>query len=96
MLLTFDGVATEDLFHGRDTKAARKFDKRLWPIIRRKLDMLNAAHSLEDLKSPPGNELHALKEDQEGRSAIRVNEKYRITFRFADGSAYEVRVENYH
>jgi len=95
VIQSFTGTATEDLFHGRDTRAARTFAKGLWPVIRRKLDRVNAAHELRDLQRSPGNQLHPLKGDQKGRYAIRVNEQYRITFRFENGNATEVRCEDY-
>ncbi len=94
MIQSFADGATADLFNGKDTKAARAFDKALWPVIGRKLDYVNAANGLGDLKAPPSNHLHALKDDQKGRHAISVNDQYRITFRFADGHAYEVRCED--
>ena len=55
-----------------------------------------AARSLWDLRVPPGNRLEPLRGDQAGRYSIRVNEQYRITFRFEDGGAWEVRCEDYH
>jgi proteic killer suppression protein len=58
--------------------------------------MLDKAESLEDLKVPPGNRLEALKVDKEGYYSIRINDQWRITFRFNSGSAFEVRVEDYH
>ena len=94
--ITFADAATEDLFNGTNSKAARAFGKDLWPVIHRKLDMVNAAHELRDLQSPPGNRLEALREDQKGRHSIRVNDQYRITFRFEGGNAHEVRWEDYH
>jgi proteic killer suppression protein len=96
VIQSFTDAATADLFHGKDTRAARAFEKTLWPVIRRKLDMVNAAHALRDLQSPPGNRLHPLKGDQKGRHAIRVNEQYRITFRFENRHAHDVRCEDYH
>lgn len=96
MIQPFADTATRDLFDGKDSKAARAFDGRLWSVIRRKLDMVNAAHVLDDLRVPPGNRLHALRDDQKGRHAIAVNDQYRVTFRFADGNAHEVRCEDYH
>jgi proteic killer suppression protein len=89
-------VATADLFDGKDTRAARRFDTAIWPVIRRKLDAVNAAAALKDLRVPPGNRLEALKGDQEGRFSIRVNDQYRITFRFENGAARDVRCEDYH
>ena len=96
MIQSFADTATQDLFNGKDSKAARAVDRRLWSVIRRKLDMVNAAHVLDDLRVPPGNRLHALRDDQKGRHAIAVNDQYRVTFRFADGNAHEVRCEDYH
>ena len=96
MIWSFADAATEDLFHGRDTKAARAFDKAIWPVIRRKLDMVNAAHELRDLQVTPSNRLHPLKGNQQGRFSIRINEQYRVTFRFETGAAHDVRCEDYH
>ena len=96
MIQTFADAATEDIYNGKDTKSARGFDRKIWKVIGRKLDAVDAATGLQDLKAPPSNQLHALKDDQKGRHAIRVNEQYPITFRFADGHAYEVRCEDYH
>ena len=96
MILSFADEATADVFNGKNTKAARTLDKARWPAMRRKLDALNAAHDLRDLSAPPGNRLEALTGDQSGRSSIRVNDRYRVTFRFADGHAHDVRCEDYH
>lgn len=96
MIQSFDHAAAEDLYNERDTKAARRFARDLWRSIRRKLASLDAAASLTDLAAVPGYRLEALKRDQKGRHSIRVNDQYRITFRFDDGHAYEVRCEDYH
>jgi toxin HigB-1 len=96
VIRSFAGAATEDLFNGKATKAALAFDRRMWPVIRRKLDMVNAAADVNDLRVPPGNKLHPLKDDPVGRYAIRVNDQYRITFEFKDGTARKVRCEDYH
>jgi toxin HigB-1 len=93
---SFADATTADLFHGANTKAARVIDKAIWPVVRRKLDMVNAAATLADLRVPPGNELEALKRNQAGRMSIRVNRQYRITFRFEEGNAFDVRCEDYH
>ena len=58
--------------------------------------MVNAAAAEQDLRVPPGNRLKAMKGEQAGRWSIRVNEQYRITFRFEGGHAHEVRCEDYH
>ena len=96
MIRSFANATTEDLFHGRNTKSARRFHKELWRSIQRKLERLNAAASLSFLLDPPANRLEALKGDQKGRHSIRVNDQYRVTFRFENGDAYDVRVEDYH
>lgn len=96
MIQTFADATTADLFHGANTKAARAIDKTVWPVVRRKLDMVNAAISLGDLRRPPGNRLETLKGKQAGRVSIRVNQQYRITLRFAAGHAFDVRCEDYH
>lgn len=96
MIQTFADARTEDLYHGANTKHARAVDRTVWPIVRRKLDMVNAAVAVQDLRVPPGNRLEQLKGDQDGRFSIRVNEQYRITFRFERGNAFEVRCEDYH
>ncbi len=69
---------------------------QLWPVAVRKLDMLNAAHELGDLFAPSGNRLESLKGDLKGLHSIRVNDQYRIVFRWSDGNAHEVRVTDYH
>ena len=96
MIQSFEDLGTEDIFNGKDSKAARRVDKATWPVVRRKLDMVNAAAKLDDLRVPPGNRLEALKGDLKGRHSIRVNERLRVTFRFDNGNAYEVRCEDYH
>lgn len=64
-------------------------------IAHRKLDMLNAAHRLEDLRSPPGNRLEALRGDREGQHSIRINDQWRICFVWNDG-AEDVEIVDYH
>jgi proteic killer suppression protein len=96
VIQSFGDAATEDVFHGRDSRAARRLPSAIWPVIRRKLDMVNAARALGDLRAPPGNRLEALKGDRAGTYSIRVNDQYRVTFRFEAGSAYDVICEDYH
>jgi toxin HigB-1 len=96
VIRSFADGATEDLFHGRNTKAGRRFPRQLWSVIQRKLERVNAAADLSFLALPPANRLEALKDDQKGRDSIRINDQYRVTFRFERGDAYEVRVEDYH
>jgi proteic killer suppression protein len=62
----------------------------------RKLEYIDLARSIEDLRVPPGNRLHALGGDRKGRFAIVVNDQWRVCFRFADGDAFDVEVTDYH
>lgn len=68
----------------------------VWRGVQRKLKLLEAAVRLDDLLVPAGNRLEALKGDRSGRHSIRVNDRHRITFRWGNGHAFEVAVEDYH
>lgn len=96
MILDFGNQTTEDLFNGSDSKAARRIPVSLWPNAVRKLDMLNAAKDLRDLQSPPGNRLEKLRRSPVGFHSIRVNDQFRIIFRWVDGNARDVRITDYH
>jgi proteic killer suppression protein len=96
VIQSFGDLATEHVFYAEDTKQARTISKALWPVLRRKLSYEHAAATLTDLRLPPRNRLEALKGSLTGRYSIRVNDQYRITFRFAGGHAWEVRCEDYH
>ena len=63
---------------------------------RRKLEYIDVASRLDDLKTPPGNALHSLGKDREGQYAIRVNDQWRVCFRFVDGDAFDVEIMDYH
>ncbi len=65
-------------------------------VARRKLEMINAAKALNDLKSPPGNELHALNADRAGQYSIRINRQYRICFLWQEDGVYDVEIVDYH
>ena len=96
MIQTFADDATADLFRERNTRAARRIPRELWRVVQRKLKLLDAAARLHDLMIPAGNRLEVLKGDQAGRRSIRINDQYRVTFRWENGHANEVRVEDYH
>ncbi len=96
MIQSFADQTTADLFCARPTRAARRIPTVLWPAVQRKLKWLDVAVLLSDLASPPGNRLEALKGTQRGRHSIRVNDQYRLTFRWEGNHAYEVRCEDYH
>ena len=93
---SFRDETTADLFRERNTRAARRIPRELWRVVQRKLKLLDAAARLHDLLIPAGNRLEPLKGDQAGRHSIRVNDQFRVTFRWENGNAYEVGVEDYH
>lgn len=96
MIVDFGDQATEDIFHGENTKAARRIPVMIWKAAGRKLDMVNAAHALHDLAVPPGNRLEALRGALAGRHSIRINDQFRIVFMWSDGNAHSVRITDYH
>ena len=96
MIQSFADRTTADIFLERNTKPARQIPKALWRVVQRKLKMLDVAARVDDLESPPGNRLKALTGRMRGRYSIRVNEQYRVTFRWENGHAFEVTVEDYH
>ena len=96
MIQSFRDERAADLFRDRNTRAARRIPQALWRGAQRKLKLLDAAGKLDDLVVPAGNRLEALKGDRAGRHSIRVNDQYRITFRWESGHAYEVDVQDYH
>lgn len=96
MIRSFRNDTAADLFRERNTRAARKIPRDLWRAVQRKLRLLDVAARLDDLAIPGGNRLELLKGDRAGRHSIRINDQYRITFRWESGHAYEVCVEDYH
>lgn len=96
MILSFGDDATADLYHGKDSRRIRRFPATIISAALRKLDMLNAAYRLNDLREPPGNRLELLKGDFRGYHSIRVNEQWRIIFRWEANNAFEVSLTDYH
>jgi toxin HigB-1 len=97
MIVSFGNTGTEDLYDGRDTKAARRVcPKQLHRIALRKLTMLNGAASLQDLKHPPANRLEALKGDRAGQFSVRINDQYRVCFIWSSEGPSEVEIVDYH
>jgi proteic killer suppression protein len=94
-IVSFDDAATEDLFHGVNSSKARSIPADVAKVALRKLDMVNAAHVLDDLRVPPGNRLEALKGALAGYHSIRINQQWRIVFRW-DNGAQEVMIKDYH
>lgn len=96
MIVSFGDRATEDLYHNRPTSRARRFPRDIVDLALVKLDVLNGAAAALDLRSPPGNRLEALKGDLKGFHSIRVNDRWRLVFRWAGNNAYDVRLVDYH
>ena len=97
IILVFRDRATEDIFHGWATKAARKLlPLPLWKVAGRKLEQLDSAARLEDLKAPPGSRLEALSGTREGQHSIRINDQYRICFRWTASGPTKVEITDYH
>lgn len=93
MIKSFRDGPTAAVFQGECPKG---FPPNLVKVGRRKLEMVNAATSLADLKVPPNNKLHALDEDRKGQHAIHINDQFRVCFRWKEGHAYEVEIVDYH
>jgi toxin HigB-1 len=97
VIRSFYDQGTKDVYDGAKTKAARRTcPEEIWRVARRKLDMLSSATQLEDLKAPPGNQLEKLKKDRPGQHAIRINDQYRVCFRWTDDGPEEVEITDYH
>jgi proteic killer suppression protein len=96
VIVSFADEATESLFHGERGKKVRGLPPDIHSAALRKLDMLNAAAELRDLRAPPGNRLEALRGDLKGRHSLRVNDQWRIVFRWGSGDAHDVEIVDYH
>ncbi len=92
MIKNFRCKETERLFRDSFSKRFKLIER----IARRKLEMLDAAHRLEDLRSPPGNRLEPLRGDRVGQHSIRINRQFRLCFRWLDGAVYDVEIVDYH
>jgi proteic killer suppression protein len=96
MIISFGDQATEDIFNGTSSKAARTIPSVIWNVAVRKLDMINAAHELKDLRVPLANRLEPLKGKRQGFYSIRVNDQFRIIFYWIDNGAKDVTIIDYH
>ncbi len=93
MIKSFADKLTRDLYVvGR----AKRFPPDVARRAARKLEYVDLASQLDDLKVPPGNRLHALDGDRKGQHSISINDQWRICFRFVDGDAHDVEVCDYH
>ena len=93
MIKGFRDKDTEKVFQ---REASRRLSPNVQHVAQRKLAILDAAESLEELLVPPGNRLEKLKGDRAGRHSIRVNDQWRICFRWSKGDAYDVEITDYH
>jgi proteic killer suppression protein len=93
MIRSFACADTEQLFHD---KPSRRLPSTIQRVARRKLLLLDQARHLNDMRSPPGNRLEALKGDRDGQHSIRINSQYRICFRWGGKDAVEVEIVDYH
>jgi proteic killer suppression protein len=93
VIKTFADKRTKDLY---ETGKAKRFPSDVAKRAARKLEYVDLAVVLEDLRTPPGNRLHMLERDRKGQHSISINDQWRICFRFEDGDAYDVEVCDYH
>ena len=97
MIQNFLNIGTEDIFNGKNTKNARKIlPSSMRDVTTRKLDQLDSVIALEELRVPPGNRLEALSRDRKGQFSIRINDQYRICFKWKEAGPYDVEITDYH
>jgi len=96
VIQSFADPATEALLHGHRSGRVGRFPAEIRGRAIRKLDVLNAAHRLMDLRSPPGNRLEALRGVPDGHHSIRVNEQWRIVFQWTDAGPVDVTLIDDH
>lgn len=93
MIRSFADRESERIWHGTPS---RRLPADIQQVARRKLRMLNSAATLEDLRIPPANRLEAMKGDRRGQHSIRINDRWRVCFRWKDGDAHDVEIIDYH
>jgi len=93
VIKTFADKPTQEIYI---TGQSKRFPPDIARRARRRLEYIDIASTLDDLRVPPGNRLHRLAHDREGQHAIRVNDQWRVCFRFVDGDAYDVEITDYH
>jgi proteic killer suppression protein len=97
MIRSFKNAGTEDIFNGENTKAARKTcPSSIWKIATRKLDHIDSATALHELRIPPNNKLESLSGDRKGQHSIRINDQYRICFVWTNLGPDQVEIVDYH
>ena len=93
MIKSFRDKETEKIFNRQNS---RKLPQDIQRIARKKLVILDAAVQLNDLRMPPGNRLEVLERDRKGQHSIRINDQWRICFKWSDGDAYDTEITDYH
>jgi toxin HigB-1 len=97
MIRSFKDRGTEDIFNGQNTKEARRScPQNLWSVASRKLDQLDSVQNLDELRAPPGNRLEGLMGDRVGRFSIRINDQYRVCFKWFEDEPADVEIVDYH
>jgi proteic killer suppression protein len=96
VIQSFGDQPTADVWDGVSNARTRKLPPEVLNVAPRKLDLLNAAASIDDLRAPPGNRLEQLKGDLAGFHSIRINSQWRIIFRWTDAGPTDVRIIDYH
>ena len=92
MIRSFADEETEKVFYRRHSRRYAAFER----VAFRKLRQIHSVSAVEELREPPGNRLEKLKGDRKGQWSLRINEQYRICFRWRDGDAFEVEIVDYH
>jgi proteic killer suppression protein len=93
VIKTFADKRTKELYESGKSK---RFPPEIWERAVRKLEYLDLATSMNDLKVPPSNRLHQLERDRAGQYSISVNDQWRVCFRFEEGDTYDVEITGYH
>ncbi len=93
MIKSFKDELTNSVWN---RKRVKKFPSDIFKVARRKLGFLEDAVDINDLRIPPGNRLEALKRNRVGQHSIRINDQWRVCFRWKDGNAYNVEITDYH
>lgn len=96
MITSFGDRKTSDLFNGIESRHSRRLPNQIHEIALYKLDVINAAQALDDLRSPPGNRLEPLRGELKGFYSIRVNKQWRIIFKWIEHNASDVQIVDYH
>ena len=96
MIRNLTSKTAQDIYDGENSRYARKIPRELHAKAQRLLDQLNAAVEVNTLKSPPGNRLERLKGEWEGFWSLRINDQWRIVFRWEEGDAFDVDITDYH